>query len=811
MGKIDIKVFRKFANIEKYLFKAKNREELFRRITKEATSLLDVDTASIYSLDDKDIMLIGETGYGKNESVVKKIRVPLSFSKTALEAYKTKKPVMIIDVKKEGKIPEEFVRKYDIRSSLILPLIGLKRKVLGFLFLDVVGRTKKFSPEERILAECFANLAAIAIEQTKLREKLERKIDILSAYSDITSAALHPLNIKNVMKQSLARSTKAMKMQGGSIHLIEDGKLVLMSQVNIPKNFADKFAKIEIGQYLVGKVAKTQKLIIVEDSTIDPKASKEVVRMTGYHSLISVPLMAEDKVVGVLTLASSEKKRFTKEEIDYFNNVGRQIGVMIENAMLFERMDISNKRIKALVELSQSLVSILDISLLYKKVLSELPSIVPCFFASIFLIEQKRRELVIADSVGRKKHLWKDIRIKIGKGITGRVAKTGKSDIVSDIRKRKNYIGNLKRIRSEVAVPLSVKGQIIGVLDIESKKINAFTEDDLEILTAIANVLAIAIENARLYQESKERTAQLELINRVIKEMGKAQEIDTLSQRLCEVIQGHFYYDHTHLFLLDEERKNVVLKGYAGYSYEVNVFHQSIERGLLGLCVRSRKSVLENNTRKNKNFVWQLPEEEKPLSEMDIPLIFGNKLFGVLSLQSKTQDAFSEWDIVAMETISEHIASSLNNAKLYSDLSHRISELSTVYEIGVDLSVSRNLDELLEKMYKRTSSMTGARTFYVALYNKKNDTVRFEIDYEEGIKGPQETIRLSDMAGYTGWILRNNAPILIKDFKTDIEKYPVEPILDGLKMKSYLGIPIRFKDKAIGVLSLQSRKPNLFD
>ena len=813
MGSIDINSLKKLVSIEKQLFKAKSCEELLKRITKEAISLLDIDVASIFSLDYREMTLIGEAVSGIDERMVKNIRFPLSYSKTAFEAFKTKKPVTVFDVRKEGKIPQELVEKHDFRSSLTLPLIGMKKKTIGFLYLDIIGKTKRFSPEEKILAECFANLATISIEQTKLREGFEKKIEILSAYSDIFASTSHSLNIEDFMKRILQNAAKVLKMDGGLIHIIEDGKLTIKSHIGIPRKYLKKYSVVKIGHHIAGTVAKTQESIIIEDGLKDQRATKEAIRIIGYRSLFSIPLLAEDRVVGVLSVTSKEKRKFEQEEIDFFNNTGRQIGAMFENAMLFERMKLSNKKIKALVELNRSIVSILDLPLLYRKVLNELPSIISCYTASVMLVDKKSNELkvVSASAYGPKRRERESIRIKVGNGIVGRVAKTGRTIIIGDVRKRKSYIGKLKEIRSEIAVPLSVKGRIIGVLNVESNKVYAYTSEDIEILTAFANELAIAIENAKLYQESKERTTQLELINRVIKEIGKAQDINIASQKICKAIQGHFYYDHTLLFFLDEEKKNLVLKGYAGLPYRITEFHQSIQKGLLGLCLRTRRSILENNTKRNRDFVSQLPKEEAALSEMDIPLIFGNEVFGVLSLQSKTQDAFGEWDLVTMETISEHVASSLNNSKLYSGLRQRLSELSNIYEIGVDLSISRNVDELLEKMYRRTRMMTGASTFYIALYNEEDKTVTFEIDYEEGKKRPQETIKLDKMGGYTGWILKNNSAILIRDFKQDSKKYPAKPILNGLRMNSYLGIPIRFEDKVIGVLSLQSRKSGVFN
>jgi putative nucleotidyltransferase with HDIG domain len=140
-----------------------------------------------------------------------------------------------------------------------------------------------------------------------------------------------------------------------------------------------------------------------------------------------------------------------------------------------------------------------------------------------------------------------------------------------------------------------------------------------------------------------------------------------------------------------------------------------------------------------------------------------------------------------------------------------LSELSSVYEIGVGLSISEDLDGFLEKMYRRTCSITGAKTFYVALHSEGDSFVRFEIEYCEGIRIPKKSLKLSDTDGFTRWILKNNNPILRKDLKKDVDRYPMEPTNYGLEMQSYLGVPIRFKDKVIGVLSFQSPKSNLFD
>jgi len=811
MKEMDTKVLKKLVNVEKYLFKAKNRKEVFKRIAKEAVSLLSVDIASIFGIDYEDMTLHGESGYGMDERNIEKIKVPLSFSKTALEAFETKKPVMVVDVKKQKAIPKEFVKKYDFRSSLTVPLIGTEKKVLGFLFLDIVGRPKEFTPEEKVIAECFANLATIAIEQVKLKQNLEKTVSILYAYNEIATLPFHNMKLRSVMKVFLENLISILAMDAGLVELIEKEELVVKSSVGTVGKFSKDLRKMMIGMSIADKVVKTGRTIIIEDVGSDKRIFSKAADSFKARSLICVPLVIEEEVKGVLTVISRKKRRFSRDSINYIENASMQLGVIIENTMLFEKMNFSNRKIKTLLELNRSIVAILDLELLYKKVLDGIPSIIPSYSSYIMLIDKESDELTIVARKVPGRYSHKQIRIKVGEGITGSVAKTGKAIMVPDVKKHKGYIEKLKEIKSEIAVPLAVKGKVIGVLNFESNDLNAYKSQDVEILTAFANEMAIAIENARLYQEFKERTLQLELINRVMKETGKRYDINALCRKLCEVIQGNFYYDHTLLFLLDEKGENVILKGYAGLPYEIQEFHQNIKNGLFGQCVRTKKSVLVNNTKENKVFISELPKEETALSELDIPILSGDSVLGVLALQSRTQDAFSEWDIVAMETISEHIASSLDNAKLYSDLRYRISELSSLYEIGIELSSSRNIDELLDKMYISTREFTKAGTFYVALLNKRDNTVRFAVNYEEGKKKKQEVFSLDELKGYTGWILNNDQPILIGNLQRERKKYPVKPILDGLNMLSYLGVPIKFKNRVIGVLSMQSPEEDIFD
>lgn len=811
---IQSKVLKHLLKIERQLLRAKSPRVLPGRIVKEVVALLGVDCASIFLFNEKDRTLIWEATHGIDEKDAGSKRIPLSASKSATIAYETKKPVKVFDTKKEKIIPSDLVKRFGFRSSLTLPLIGFKGRVIGFLFMHTVGKPRKFDADELLIAEFFSNCASLVIEQTRINARLQKMLTILSAYDEITKSSVHRFKVDPFMKGILRKSVEVLEMDGGVIQLLENGDLVIKAYLGGKSEFARSFGKIPGGKMTSDRGRKKRQPIIVEDAAKDGRIAKETresILKFGYRSIFSVPMMVDDEVLGVLTVGSKKKRTFKQDEMDFFKNVGKQVGMVLENALLFEKMALSRKKIKALEELNRLTVSILELPLLYRQVLAELPSVLPCYAASILLTEIDGKTLKVVSAYGPRKKKQENFVIRMGEGITGMVAKTGNPINVPDVQQSTYYLELVAEVRSELSVPLKAKGKVIGVLNVESDRKHAYTEEDVELLAAFGNELAIAIENARLYQEAKERTAQLELINRVVKKIGLTLDVDSLCMKLCQTIQGHFYYDYTLLFLVDEEREHFVLTGYAGAPIRMTDYSQSVGKGLLGLCYRKKESILENDTSNNKRFIRKFPVNVIINSELDIPLVSGDKMLGVLSLQSRTKEAFSEWDMVAMETISEHIVSSLDNARLYTYLRQSLAELSSVYEIGVSLSASRDLDELLERMYRRTSVMTGARTFYVALYDEQKDTVEFAVDYEEGKKRSKEAYKISEVGGYTGWILRNNAPILVKDMKQDAEKYPVKPIFDGLKMRSYLGVPIRFQDRVIGVLSLQSMERHAFD
>ncbi|MCD6087891.1 MAG: HD domain-containing protein [Candidatus Hydrothermae bacterium] len=138
-------------------------------------------------------------------------------------------------------------------------------------------------------------------------------------------------------------------------------------------------------------------------------------------------------------------------------------------------------------------------------------------------------------------------------------------------------------------------------------------------------------------------------------------------------------------------------------------------------------------------------------------------------------------------------------------------ELKTLYRLGLDISSSVNLEELLDKVSTYIYPLFGTNTFYIAVYNEKRNTLVFEIDYEDGVKQQKLEVSLREADGLTGWIFKNKTPVLIGDWDQEWRRYPIVPLFLNKKTKSYLGVPIIYQDKVIGVIAVQSDRVRTFD
>lgn len=266
-------------------------------------------------------------------------------------------------------------------------------------------------------------------------------------------------------------------------------------------------------------------------------------------------------------------------------------------------------------------------------------------------------------AIGYPPGLAENLRVPIGQGITGTAAATGHSVRVSDVSEDPRYINAIESVRSELAVPLMLRGKCVGVLDIQSQHPDYFTKDQQSILTMLASRLAVAIENARLFQQVSNQAETLLVLNEVSREMSSILDVEELLRRAAELVKRVIDYQILSLMLYDEEQKI--------FRHRIDVKHgQRVQgklrvaaaEGIVGAAATLREPVIVPDVTADPRYLMVNPETR---SEMAIPMMHKGKVIGVLDLESPQIDYFTSDHVQTLSILAANLAVSLENARLY--------------------------------------------------------------------------------------------------------------------------------------------------
>jgi len=274
--------------------------------------------------------------------------------------------------------------------------------------------------------------------------------------------------------------------------------------------------RVKVGQGVTGRAVKERRTILVDDVSKDQNYIEAVARV---RSELAVPLINKNKVIGVMDLEAREPGYFKEDHARLLTLIASRIAVSIENARLYTRIVRQANNLALLNEISRDFTSILDLDQLLKRIGDLLLKIIDYQMFSILLLDENKQKLVHRFSVRFKENIQIKHDIPLGRGLVGAAALEKKPVLVADVSKDPRYIKANPETRSELCVPLIHKGDVIGVLDLEHTRKGFFTEEHVRTMTTLAAQIAIAVENARLY----ERIAREE--RRMDRDLAMAREV----------------------------------------------------------------------------------------------------------------------------------------------------------------------------------------------------------------------------------------------------------------------------------------------
>jgi phosphoserine phosphatase RsbU/P len=336
-------------------------------------------------------------------------------------------------------------------------------------------------------------------------------------------------------------------------------------------------------------------------------------------------------------------------------------------------LNVPAEILATLVEISEEINSSLDLDEVLKKTATLVKRLVDYEIFGVMLLDESTQRLYHRFTIGYGEQASKDWQIPLGQGITGTAAATGRAVRVGDVREDPRYINIIDSVRSELVVPLVVKGQSIGVLDIQSTQVDYFTRDQQSVLTLMANRLAVAIENARLFERVRSQADTLLVLNEVGREANSILDVEELLRRAAELVKRVINYQILGILLYDEStnvfRHRLDVKYGQSAQGKLRV---TPNEGIVGAAISSGHPVRVSDVTLDSRYIMVNPETR---SELAIPMIHKGRVVGVLDLESPQTNYFTEDHVQTLMILGAHLAVSLENARLYEQLARDESRM----------------------------------------------------------------------------------------------------------------------------------------
>lgn len=340
-----------------------------------------------------------------------------------------------------------------------------------------------------------------------------------------------------------------------------------------------------------------------------------------------------------------------------------------------------------LLEVSRVTAETLDLDKLLENVASIVKTVVPYDLFAILLYSEAAQGLRIRYAIGHRDEVVRTLVIPLNQGITGSAAAARMPVLVEDVRSEPRYLNALDAVRSELAVPMMARGKLVGVLDVQSTRVNAYGEQDRALLRLIATRVAVSIDNARLYRRVERQNRTLRTLAHLSQEFSSILDLDELLGKIAATIRALINYDAFSIFLVDAERKVLRHRFSVRYDQRVNLDNIPLGKGITGAAAESREAVRVLNTMEDPRYIASHPDIH---SELAVPLIVQDRVVGVLDLESDRVAHFTEDHQRTLSLLAPQVASSVENARLYEELAQREKRMEQ------DLTAARKLQHVLQ-------------------------------------------------------------------------------------------------------------------
>ncbi len=484
---------------------------------------------------------------------------------------------------------------------------------------------------------------------------------------------------------------------------------------------------------------------------------------------------------------------------------------------LEQRVADRTKELAALNSIATCASQSLDLDQVLNDVLDMTLQMMEIEAGGVYLLDEGAGVLTIAAQRGFSPEFVSEIdKLSLGEGFSGRVALSGQPLVVSDISADPRLTRAAVRqegLHSMASVPLCSKREVLGALFAVTRGYREFSDQDVELLTAIGHQVGIAVENARLFGQAEQQMKELEALYRADERMHRHLHLDQVLQALVDVAVDILKADKSSVLTWDEQRERLAIKVAREFSPDaMAAISFARDEGLVGQIVAGGGPVIVEDAVTDPRREGERPEvveivlAEGIRSFMFIPIELGSQVFGVFNVNFTKPRAFGQDEQRLFTALAQRAALAIENAQLFKDEQRRAEQFQVISEVGHRITSILAVDELMVQM----AGLIQKAFHY--------DHVGFgliegdEVVCKAGVgvcAEPYGSIRVKvGLEGVWGWVACHGEPLLVPDVSKEPRYLPVP---EAPEIRSQVCVPLKTKEAVIGVLSAESEQVDAFD
>lgn len=412
------------------------------------------------------------------------------------------KPRLFSSIPQDCPALERLLTLFPSNSCLLIPLIAME-KLIGLIYLDDSKVAHYFSDSQIRLVMTLSIQIATALHRARLIRKQEENTNQLKALLQVSSVLPSSLSLPKVFSIVVEKAAQLVRTPAVGLLMMDESEndFILQDWKGLDSPLKDSLLQKLIAAPAIEK--KRYTTFYAEDDPTNEVG--KALRECGAGGVLSIPLVAKRRLVGVLNCFSDEGHKFDFEEIRLLRSFANHAAIAVENARLYGVVKNKVRELATLFEVGKAITSTLEFERVMEEIARNIKRAMDADACSIMLLDEDRKELTIQTALGlMRSHFGQ--KVKLGEGIAGIAAKTGRPMILLDMQGRKSPYKFPNSIREEglktiLSVPMETRGKIIGLINIYLKEIYYYRPSEINLLVALSNQAAIALENARLYEE----------------------------------------------------------------------------------------------------------------------------------------------------------------------------------------------------------------------------------------------------------------------------------------------------------------------